>query len=247
MCILCRAGETAQVCCKSIGPLGFLHMVGISFSDTGQETVGCAVSRALIMQEIKWALVCLSVWGLSFYVYFGVHAVVFGWSGFLHLHGAQEYPDTPQSRNCCLVNPFLKTFFSSCWGCQLPCWAQSHTMGHISPSSETSPWRATLTESSTTQVRCAHIPVRPLVNVRAEKSPRADKGNAEVSQEEAEAGFWRMHQGWHSPTGTFFLYQICTPGTKGAAAFAPVPLLNVSPAFLCAAVKVQGELSHRWT
>jgi len=59
-------------------PLGFLRVVGILSMDTGQEPMGCAVSRALIMQEKKRPLICLSVWGLSFYVRFGVHAVVFG-------------------------------------------------------------------------------------------------------------------------------------------------------------------------
>lgn len=45
---------------------------------TGQETVGCTVSHALIMQERRTALVFLSVWGLSFYVHFGAHVVVSG-------------------------------------------------------------------------------------------------------------------------------------------------------------------------
>lgn len=71
-------GGTARVCCESSDPLGFLHMVGISSMDTGQETMGCAVSRALIVQERRGSLVCLSVRALSFYVHFGVHAVVFG-------------------------------------------------------------------------------------------------------------------------------------------------------------------------
>lgn len=116
----------------------------------------------------KTALVFLSVWGLSFYVHFGVHVVVSGWWGCLHLHGAREYPDTLKplcapSKSCYLVNPFLKPLFSSCWGSPLPHWAQSPTMGSVSPSSATSPWTATPTRSSTTQVCCGHIPMRSLV------------------------------------------------------------------------------------
>jgi len=79
------------------------------------------------------------------------------------------------------------------------------------------------------QVRCGRIPVRFLVNPEAVKSPRVVK----VLQEEAVAGFWRMHKGERSPTDACFCTRPTRLTLKGAVGSLGAQALLCSLLSLC--------------
>lgn len=233
----------------------FFTLWGISSTNTGQETVGCAVSCVLIMQERKRALVCLSVQDLSFYVHFGVHAVVFGRSCCLHLHGTQEYPDTPQSFVCaqqqllpCQSLP--KNLLFQLLGLSI---AILSTVTHYglhftlisNISLESNSYRvihyAGMSRSHPTETfgepRSCKIPQS------SQRKCRGITGGGRGCLLEDALGLMQSHR-------HLFLCQTCLPGTEGcygsteclgAAAFAPVPLFTISPSYPCAAVKAWGR------
>lgn len=123
-CILCTAGWDCTGVLQDHRSSGFSSHGGIFIH--GHWPRDCRLcSVTALMQERKRALVCLSVWGLSFMCIMGYMQQSSNDQSVCICVGLRSIQirlkaSCVLSRSCCVVNPFLKTFFSSCWGCPLP-------------------------------------------------------------------------------------------------------------------------------